>query len=88
MQGTEFPAIRQSLATSGTIHSLPTIQHELTNDLRGMSRDERIYSDAEAFQPVRFIVAPGKDEPIDPKSYVFGFGRRYVLSCEANLEAT
>ncbi|THH21693.1 hypothetical protein EUX98_g8294 [Antrodiella citrinella] len=40
---------------------------------RGMSRDEGIYSDSEAFLPERFM---NKEEALDPKSFVFGFGRR------------
>ena len=39
---------------------------------RQMSRDPEIYEDPESFRPERFI--DGK--PLDPRQFVFGFGRR------------
>jgi len=39
----------------------------------GMSRDENIYSDPELFSPDRFL---GREDVMDPKSFVYGFGRR------------
>jgi len=42
-----------------------------------MSRDERVYPDAEAFRPERFQNLDRETaEYMDPRNYVFGFGRR------------
>jgi cytochrome P450 len=44
---------------------------------RSMLRDESIYPDASTFKPERFMeVDPEKKKLIDPRSYIFGFGRR------------
>jgi len=42
-------------------------------DHREMSRDSASYSNAEAFDPSRFL---GPNPELDPALYVFGFGRR------------
>ena len=46
--------------------------------LRGMLRDERIFKDAEAFNPARYITADGQIDPSvpNPDGPFFGFGRR------------
>lgn len=38
-----------------------------------MSRDPRNYKDPELFNPDRFL---SEDPELDPRKYVFGFGRR------------
>ena len=44
---------------------------------RSMLRDESIYPDASTFKPERFMEAdPEKKKLMDPRSYIFGFGRR------------
>ena len=44
---------------------------------RSMLRDESIYPDASTFKPERFLEAdPEKKRLMDPRSYIFGFGRR------------
>jgi len=68
------------------------------SNLWGMSRDDTVYLNPQAFRPERFIVAPGDEEPMDPRTYVFGFGRRlcpgkdFAESCVflvlANIVAT
>ena len=43
-----------------------------------MLRDESIYPDASTFNPERFIEAdPEKKKLMDPRNYIFGFGRRW-----------
>lgn len=54
---------------------------------RGMSQDEQFYPDPEAFRPERFLVASGQAEAMDPKIFVFGFGRRYVSCLSENQTA-
>jgi cytochrome P450 len=45
-----------------------------------MTRDEKTYPDAESFQPERFIKNGDLNKAIrDPRDFIFGFGRRYVL---------
>jgi cytochrome P450 len=45
--------------------------------LRSMLRDESLYPEASTFKPERFIaVDPDKRKLMDPRNYVFGFGRR------------
>jgi cytochrome P450 len=42
-----------------------------------MLRDESVYPDASTFKPERFMnVDLKKEKLMDPRSYVFGFGRR------------
>jgi hypothetical protein len=42
-----------------------------------MLRDESIYFDASTFKPERFMEAdPEKKKLMDPRNYIFGFGRR------------
>ena len=44
---------------------------------RSMLRDESIYFDASTFKPERFMEAdPEKKKLMDPRNYIFGFGRR------------
>ena len=46
---------------------------------RSMLRDESVYPDASTFKPERFMeVDPEKQKLMDPRNYVFGFGRRRV----------
>ena len=45
---------------------------------RSMLRDESIYPDASTFKPERFMEAdPEKKKLMDPRNYIFGFGRRW-----------
>jgi len=67
----------------------------IIGNLWGMSRDENVYADAEKFLPDRFLK---EDQAMDPKSFVFGFGRRLcpgkefadtcVFMVAANIVAT
>lgn len=44
---------------------------------RSMLRDESLYPDASTFKPERFMEAdPEKKRLMDPRNYIFGFGRR------------
>lgn len=43
---------------------------------RAMSRDEKLYKDAERFLPERFEEAVGAEKILDPRKFAFGFGRR------------
>jgi hypothetical protein len=44
---------------------------------RSMLRDESLYPEASTFKPERFMaVDPDKIKLMDPRNYVFGFGRR------------
>ena len=43
--------------------------------LRYMFRDERFWDDPAEFRPERFLQEP-KEGQVDPKSLIFGFGRR------------
>lgn len=40
---------------------------------RGMSRDSDKYPETEVFNPERYM---GTSDDLDPKQFVFGFGRR------------
>lgn len=40
----------------------------------GMSQDDTAYADPKTFRPERFL---GNEEEMDPKAFVFGFGRRF-----------
>ena len=45
--------------------------------IRSMLRDESIYPDASTFKPERFMdVDPETKKSMDPRNYIFGFGRR------------
>ena len=52
-----------------------------------MMRNEAIYPDADAFRPERFMVptTPEMERKMNPKHYVFGFGRRWVLLCVVSM---
>ena len=45
---------------------------------RAMMRDETMYPDAAAFRPERFMepTTPEMERKMNPKNFVFGFGRR------------
>jgi hypothetical protein len=49
--------------------------------LRAMLRDEKLYPNADKFYPERFNekVDPDIESKRDPRNYVFGFGRRYIM---------
>lgn len=49
---------------------------------RAILNDERIYHDAETFNPDRFM-GPNP-EPDPTKTGAFGFGRRYAISAETD----
>ena len=46
---------------------------------RQMAHDPEDYPEPIAFKPERFLVEDGTPVPPDPKTLVFGFGRRCVL---------
>lgn len=45
-------------------------------NIRKMTRDPAIYEDPEAFNPSRFLPGLGRVPERDPRSIIFGFGRR------------
>jgi cytochrome P450 len=47
---------------------------------RAITRDASVYPEPDAFNPERFEIQDRKPTPLDPREYVFGFGRRYVIS--------
>lgn len=51
-----------------------------------MSRDPETYADPEVFNPDRFR-GDNDDtkEIVDPRAYIFGFGRRYNVPPQAHL---
>ena len=55
--------------------STPRFSHPLL--LRFMLRDERFWDNPTEFRPERFLQEL-KEGQVDPKSLVFGFGRRFV----------
>jgi cytochrome P450 len=46
---------------------------------RTISRDPKHYPDPDEFRPERFLKGGSDDQPMDPRLYCFGVGRRYVL---------
>ena len=51
-----------------------------------MGNDPDYYSDPDTFRPERFVEpATGLSAGLDPKDYVFSFGRRYSL-CHAAMD--
>ena len=52
--------------------------HCLFHVYRAMMRNETVYPDAAAFRPERFMepTTPEMERKMDPKQFVFGFGRR------------
>ena len=47
---------------------------------RAASRDPRVYSEPEKFNPDRWLPETGKEPPLDISKLVFGIGRRYALN--------
>lgn len=45
---------------------------------RYMTHDPKNYVNPDVFDPDRFIASDGKDAEIDPRTIIFGFGRRFV----------
>lgn len=44
-----------------------------------MTRDSELYHQPDVFNPERFIVTANREAELDPTTFAFGFGRRYVL---------
>ena len=44
-----------------------------------MTHDPEVYTDPDVFRPERFIAENGETLPPDPRTLVFGFGRRCVF---------
>lgn len=53
----------------------------LTNVYRGILHDEKVYFRPFSFNPERFLSSDGspRDDILDPRNFVFGLGRRYIL---------
>ena len=50
---------------------------DFVRNFRSMLRDETLYPDAAKFKPERFMEKdPEKRRMMDPRNYIFGFGRR------------
>ena len=60
------------------ISSITHYAHLILHAYRAMMRNETIYPDAASFRPERFMVptTPEMERKMNPKSFVFGFGRR------------
>lgn len=73
-------------ANIGSVWYLPC---EDSSDMasRAMLRNPRVWDDPETFNPDRFLVN-AKPGTFDPRSVVFGFGRRYVCDHCAILRGT
>ena len=50
----------------------------LIQPARKLLHDADTYADPLAFNPDRFVRAPGREPETDPRQFVFGFGRRWV----------
>ena len=76
MMGTSFPRARCSWLISSMKSSSCSGRRYLTYlPPRSMLRDERAWDNPAEFQPERFLQGL-KDGQVDPKSLIFGFGRR------------
>jgi hypothetical protein len=67
------------LAALFWIHSITCFTHlTILHAYRVMMRNETIYPDADSFRPERFMVptTPVMERKMNPKNFVFGFGRR------------
>lgn len=75
-----FPKGPSSSLTTGvyahsSAHSLPLmIDHKFF--YRSFFNDPKTYPDPDVFLPERFISSEGHLKQQDPRSYLFGFGRR------------
>jgi Cytochrome P450 len=60
------------------IHSIILMTYLIPCVYRAMMRDETLYPDATAFRPERFMepTTPEMERKMNPKHFVFGFGRR------------
>lgn len=54
---------------------------------RKMTRDPAVYEDPEVFNPSRFLPGLGRVPERDPRSIIFGFGRRSAISVVRALSA-
>jgi Cytochrome P450 len=66
------------LAALFSIHSIFRCAHLMLHAYRAMMRNEKLYPDAASFRPERFMVPtkPEMERKMNPKNFVFGFGRR------------
>ena len=66
------------LAILFSITSITRYTHLILHAYRAMMRNEKIYPDAASFRPERFMVptTPEMERKMNPKNFVFGFGRR------------
>ena len=87
---TDILSISRYLPTSGPYPQLyfPALLCAKTSDVtffwrcRAIMHDEEIYPDSYTFNPDRFLTKVDADteRKRNPRNYVFGFGRRFVLS--------
>ncbi|KAK7061420.1 cytochrome P450 [Favolaschia claudopus] len=66
-------------------HFIPKGALLLTN-IHRMTHDARVYTDPMSFNPDRFIATKDKSAEVDPRSFCWGFGRRYhLIRCSSFL---
>jgi cytochrome P450 len=64
------------------IRSIKLMFSKIIGNIWAISRNAALYPDPHAFRPERFLVEVDAEtrKRMDPRSYVFGGGRRYFLS--------
>ncbi|KAK0477386.1 cytochrome P450 [Armillaria novae-zelandiae] len=56
-----------------------TPKDSIIPNIKKMTRDPAVYEDPEAFNPSRFLPESGRVPERDPRSIIFGFGRRSAI---------
>lgn len=69
-----------SYSCSTLVSKLPQT-NLLSFTFRAISKDPNMYPDPNAFRPQRFLPSEGVAVPTDPRLYIFGVGKRFVILC-------